>query len=93
MPSPKDQHAVASDRTLKRTGLTGIGLGALALIACELPLILAVVGLGSLGASAATFRPSQAVEIAAIGISILGGVTMILVYVRRIMRKRKVEKS
>lgn len=36
-----------TDRKLKRGGLTGLVVGALALLVCELPIVLAMVGFGT----------------------------------------------
>ena len=47
---------------LRNAGLTGITLGILALIACELPLILVLFGLSGLGAGAWAFELPPLVE-------------------------------
>lgn len=71
------------DAGLRRTGVLGIALGALALIACELPVILAVVGLGGLSAGAMAMRPSAAVEVAGIVLATIGVALLIVRALRR----------
>lgn len=83
--------SVILDKLLKRTGLTGVILGVFALLACELTPILAAVGLGGLSAVAAWFRPPPAVEIAAVGLSVLGAAALIIMPALRMMRKRRPE--
>ena len=52
--------------------MSGIALGALALLACELPIILVAIGLGGLGTSAMALRPLPLVENIAIGLALIG---------------------
>ena len=66
--------SASRDGKLARSGVTGVVLGVGALLACELPLILAFVGLGSLGAAAGAFRPplwAEAIAVVAMGIGLL----------------------
>lgn len=75
-------------KQLKRAGTVGIAIGALAILVCELPIILAVLGLGGLSAGAmALHRPI--IEIVAINIAIVGAVLLLFVLVRRIIRLQK----
>ena len=74
---------------LKRTGIVGIAIGALAVLACELPIILAVLGLGGLSAGAMALRPPPIIEIVAIIIAIVGAVLLLFVPVRRIITLQK----
>lgn len=67
---------------LKRTGLASLALGALALLACELPLVLAVVGLGSLSAAAKTLEPTQSIELMALVLVCFGSILLLLHLVR-----------
>ncbi len=85
----KTQPKALSDKKLKRGGMTGIAIGVLALLACELPIIFAVIGLGGLSASALTFRPPPIVELIAIILFILGALALIIPFVRRKLKKRK----
>ena len=52
--------------------MSGIALGALALLACELPIILVAIGLGGLSISAMALRPPPLVENIAIGLALIG---------------------
>ena len=74
---------------MRRAGLIGIALGGLAVLACELPLILAAIGLGGLSAIATKLQPPLAVEIAAIGFLVLGVAVLVIVTARRLMRMRR----
>ena len=58
--------AQRANKSLRRTGIAGLILGALAIIACELPLLVALIGVGGLSASLAAFKPTAEVETAGI---------------------------
>ena len=75
-------------KQLKRTGTVGITIGALAILVCELPIILAVLGLGGLRAGAMALR-WPIIEIVAIIIAIVGAVLLLFVFVRRIVTCQK----
>lgn len=78
------------DPKLRRTGIAGIALGILALIACELPIILTLIGLGSLGAAVSTLKPPLYIESAGV-IVIVAGLLLLFICVihsRRSSRKR-----
>ncbi len=66
-----------TSRLLKRGGVTGIALGVLAIVACELPIILALIGLGGLSSGASAFLPGQMVELAAIAVFVVGAGVLI----------------
>ena len=91
MTRTKQDRSIAAHKTLKRTGLSGIGIGVLTLIACELPLILTVVGLGGLGASAKVFQPPLIIEIAAVGLFILGAAIIAALAAKRYRVNRNME--
>ena len=74
--------------TLRRTGLAGIALGGLALIACEVPLILALVGLGGLG-SGTELAPSPYLEIVGAVLVVTGGGLLIAFRLRRARWKQE----
>ncbi|MCH7806199.1 MAG: hypothetical protein IH995_03540 [Proteobacteria bacterium] len=81
-------------KQLKRTGTFGIAIGALAILVCELPIILAVLGLGGLSAGAmALLRPIieifAIIEIFSIIIAIVGAVLLLFVLVRHIITLQK----
>ena len=57
---------------LRRSGVAGIALGMLALVACELPFILTFIGLGSLGAAASSLKPPFYIELAGVIIVVAG---------------------
>ena len=82
-------HEEGSDRKLKRGGVAGIAIGILALLACELPIILAFVGLGGLSAGVMAFRPPEIVEIAAMVIFVIGASLLVYVFAKRLKRHRK----
>ena len=71
------------------TGIGGMAIGALAILVCELPIILAVLGLGGLSAGAMALRPPPIIEIVAIIIAIVGAVLLLFVFVRRIVTCQK----
>lgn len=89
MKTDADQAHVPKDAKLKRTGLAGIAIGAIALLACEVPIILAVLGLGGLSASAAFFRPPAMVELGAIVIAVVGTFLLMIVFARRLFGRRR----
>lgn len=70
-------------KKLKKTGLSSLAIAALALLACELPIILAVIGFGGLSASAMALRPSQFVEIIAIGLVLVGSLLLLIHFARK----------
>ena len=78
-------------KQLKRAGTVGIAIGALAILVCELPIILAVLGLGELSAGVMALRPPPIIEIeiVAIIIAIVGAVLLLFVLVRRIITPQK----
>lgn len=78
----------ARGRTLKRSGIAGIALGALALIACEVPLVLAFVGIGGLGAGSA-FGPSGMLEMGGLALAAMGAGLLIMLKIRRVRAKRR----
>ena len=75
--------AVGSDRRsrdgtgLRRTGVAGIALGIITLLACELPIVLAVIGLGSLSAGTAAFKPPAIIETVGMLIGVIGAALLI----------------
>ncbi len=80
----------SADNRMKRGGVTGIAIGALALLACELPIILAVIGFGGLGAVINAFRPPPVVEL--IGVMFLiAGIGILAVLLAKRMIKKKIE--
>ena len=66
MAMPTNNEAQRANKSLRRTDIAGPILGALAIIACELPLLVALIGVGGLSASLAAFKPTAAVETAGI---------------------------
>ena len=75
----------SSDKKLKRSGIAGIVIGALALLACELPVILALFGLSGLSAVAMGWRPSPMMEMLAIIIVAAGFLLLVFVFIRRVI--------
>ena len=84
-----NQALALSDAKLKRTGMAGIAAGVLALLACEIPIILAVLGLGSLSVGAAALHPPPMVELAAIVVIVVGTLLLAVALARRIRRRRR----
>ena len=60
------------DTKIKRTGLCGLAIGISARVVCELPIILALVGLGSLGTSVRVFSNSPILEIVGVVFLLIG---------------------
>ena len=73
---------------LRNAGLTGITLGILALIACELPLILVLFGLSGLGAGAWAFELAPLVENVGFVAGGLGMAFLMAHTVRRMWNRR-----
>lgn len=69
--------------TLKRVRISGILLGVLALLACELPIILAVVGMGGLSAATVYVQPGPIVVFGAVAMPIAGIATLLFLRGRR----------
>jgi hypothetical protein len=80
-----------SGKTVRRMSWSGVGVGALALIACELPLILAVIGMGGLSGFAAAVKPPPFVEMIAIFALVAGAVSLAVILVLRVRRARRRE--
>lgn len=57
---------------IRRTSWSGVFVGGLLLLACELPMLLAALGLGALSAGAIALQPSSNVEIAALSVAVIG---------------------
>lgn len=74
---------------VRRTGVAGIAVGVTALLACELPLILGLIGLGGLSTAAVAFRPSFVVEVAGIVIGGIGVLILISLGFRNLWSKKK----
>lgn len=70
-------------RRIRRTGWSGLIVGGLAVLACELPLFLAALGLGGLSAGAIALRPPQFVVAIAIIAALLGAFSLIGIFVVR----------
>ena len=83
-----DNKRPVEDKGLRRTGFVGISLGVMAILACELPVILALVGLGGLSSAALTFRPPVLVEIVAILLAVMGAGLLIVLAVWRLRFRR-----
>ena len=69
----------SSKKYIKRSSISGIAIGIMALLACEIPFVLAFIGLGGLSASAYAFRPGPLVEMIAIGLVVTGIIALIVV--------------
>lgn len=60
-----------SIKRVKRLGTTGIAIGALSVLACELPIVLALVGLGGLSSAASAFSLPPIIEMIGITLGLL----------------------
>jgi Ca2+/Na+ antiporter len=81
------QPDLVSEKRLKRGGFTGILIGLLAILACELPMILAVVGLGGLSSAAVLLRPHPIVEMVALALLAMGVLMLLLFLYRRTLQR------
>jgi chromate transport protein ChrA len=79
----ENRPAPSGKKRLKRSGLAGTAIGLVALLACKLPVVLAMVGLGGLGAGAMAFRPPPVVEAIAIVMAVVGTGLLLTAYLRR----------
>ena len=73
----------AIDNRLKAAGLSGIALGALALLACELPAILGILGLATLAAGSGVLRPPVWLETLGILVAVAGIIALVVFFARR----------
>ncbi len=74
---------------IKRTGWSGVIMGGLAILACELPILLAALGLGGLSAGAMALKPPQVVETIAIITAMLGALCLIVLFASKVVLRRK----
>ncbi|MEM7016692.1 MAG: hypothetical protein AAF512_05040 [Pseudomonadota bacterium] len=72
-----------SERGLRRTSKVSILTGLFALLTCELPLLFAFVGLGSMSSAVAFLRPPPWLELLAVTAIILGAFTLVFLLVRQ----------
>lgn len=86
----KTPHKSNSKKLVKRGGITSIVIGAIAILACELPIILALIGLGGYSASAMIFRPTPIVQIVGILLFVVGVGALIT---HRHMRNKQTKKE
>lgn len=73
------------DSKIKRTGFVSLTIGIAAIIACELPIILAIIGLGGMGARATIASSSIVVEFISILFTTIGASFLTW----HVIRKRK----
>jgi len=74
---------------LRRTSIAGVLFGLTMLLLCELPIVLAVIGLGGLSAAAATVRPPFMLEMAGVLVGAIGAMVLIGFVVRRVWLSRR----
>ena len=70
-----DEGAVQAAEPLKRRSFATILAGALVLLSCELPIILALLGLGGMAATMETMRPPfwlEVVGVMAVAMGLMG---------------------
>ena len=81
------------DRRLRHTGLAGIGIGLLTLLACELPIILALAGLGGLSSFVSIFKPGSTLELVGLAIGTSGILLVTFIALKRISKFGKAKYS
>ena len=74
---------------LKKAGPAGLVVGFIALLACELPIVLALVGLGSLGTITSFLRPPFGAKTALFMVIVLGSVVLTAVLFRRLWSRNR----
>ena len=74
--------------SLKRTGLAGILLGMLALVACEIPIVIAFISIGGL-ATASAIAPALPLETGGIVAALAGVGVLVSLKLLRSGAKRK----
>ena len=76
-----------STKRMKRFGTTGIAIGVLSVLACELPIVLAVVGLGGLSSAASVFSLPPMIEMIGITLGLLGFLLIVGLLTYRVVFK------
>jgi len=76
-----------STKRVKRFGTTGIAIGVLSVLACELPIVLAVVGLGGLSSAASVFSLPPMIEMIGITLGLLGFLLIVGLLTYRVVFK------
>jgi hypothetical protein len=74
-------------KRVKRLGSTGIVIGTLSVLACELPIVLALVGLGGLSSAALVFSLPPMIEMIGITLGLLGLLLMVGFLTYRVISK------
>lgn len=87
--APGSEHRTLDGKRRRRIGISGITLGALMVLACELPILLAVIGFGSLSAAFIAFKPPFIVEMVGIFIAVAGAMLLSGFTLRRVWLKKK----
>lgn len=70
-----------------KCGFAGIALGVVALLACELPVVFTLLGLGALAACAGALKPPFWIEAVAFASAVVG-LLMLIVFIYTRWRKR-----
>lgn len=81
--------AQSSLKSVRRAGISAFLIGLLSVIACEIPLILALVGLSGLGSAFPSFALPPALEKVAIAIGILGLLTLLALFAFRLHSRQR----
>lgn len=76
-------------KRVKRLGTTGIAIGVMSILACEIPFVLALVGLGGLSSAASIFSLPPMVEMIGITLGVLGLFLVVGLLVYRVVSKAK----
>ena len=93
--SPEDDNSSAksSSNKFRRAGITGVVVGVLSILACELPIILAVIGLGGLSTASKWLSPPPMVEMIGVVIGLVGLLMLIGLLGYRVLKKQRGQKT
>lgn len=78
-----------STKNVERLGTTGIAIGVLSVLACELPIVFALVGLGGLSSAISAFSLPPMVEMVGITLGLLGLFLVVGLLISRIIARTK----
>lgn len=76
-------------KRVRGLGKSGIAIGVLSILACELPILLAIVGLGGLSSAASIFSLPPMVEMIGVTVGVLGLLLVLGLFAHRLIAKAK----
>ncbi|MFT6045406.1 MAG: hypothetical protein ACI9WC_001106 [Arenicella sp.] len=77
----------SSTKAVKRLGTSSIAIGVFSILACELPIVLALVGLGGLSSAASVFTMPPLIEVTGITIGVFGLLLVIALLIYRVVSR------